>query len=145
MAEVFAVDATINLPVEDVWARLTDWPAAAQWMPGVESVRADGQTAAGTTLTVHARGKDRTSRITTYQAGRSLTLTSVQGGVRADYTYTCEPNGAGTRLSLRVDCKTSGMWKLAGAMIRGAIRKADSGQLESFKRFVEAGPREARD
>jgi hypothetical protein len=106
-------------------------------MPGVESVRADGDT-----LTVHTRGKDRTCRITAYEPGRSVTLTSVQGGVRADYVYRCEPSGAGTRVSLRADCETSGVWKLAGGMIRIAIRKADSGQLESFKRVVEAGARD---
>jgi hypothetical protein len=67
----------------------------------------------------------------------------VQGGVRAEYTYACEPSSAGTRVSLRADCETSGAWRLAGAMIRGAIRKADSGQRESFKRVVEAGARDA--
>ncbi len=138
MAEAFAAEATIDRPVQEVFARLTDWPRAAEWMPGVESVRADGDV-----LTVHARGKDRTSRITAYEPGRSVTLTSVRGGVRADYAYTCEPTGTGTRVSLRADCVTSGAWKFVGGMIRGAIRKADSGQLESFKRVVEAGARDA--
>jgi carbon monoxide dehydrogenase subunit G len=133
VAEVFSVETTIDRPVAEVWARLTDWPRATEWMPGVKSVRVDGDT-----LTVHTRGKDRTSRITAYEPGRSVTLTSVQGGVRADYAYTCEPSGAGTRVSLRADCETSGVWRLAGGMLRVAIRKADSGQLESFKRVVEA-------
>jgi carbon monoxide dehydrogenase subunit G len=132
VAEVFSVETTIDRPVAEVWARLTDWPRAGAWMPGVTSVRVEGDT-----LTVHARGKDRTARITRLDPGRSVTLTSVQGGVRADYAYTCEPNGAGTRVSLRADCETSGVWKLAGGMIRAAIRRADSGQLESFKRVVE--------
>lgn len=138
MAEVFAVETTIDRPVQEVWARLTDWPRAAEWMPGVESVRVDGDL-----LTVHARGKDRTSRITAYEPGRSVTLTSVQGGVRADYAYTCEPSGTGTRVSLHADCVTSGAWKLVGPMIRAAIRRADSGQLKSFKQAVEAGARDA--
>jgi carbon monoxide dehydrogenase subunit G len=137
VAEVFAVQTTIDRPVAEVWGRLTDWPRAAQWMPGVESVRADGDV-----LTVHARGKDRTSHITAHEPGRSVTLTSVQGGVRADYVYTCEPNGTGTRVSLRADCVTTGAWKLVGRIIRAAIRRADGGQLESFKRVVEAGARD---
>jgi carbon monoxide dehydrogenase subunit G len=137
VADVFSVETTIDRSVEEVWARLTDWPRAAEWMPGVQSIRAHGDT-----LTVHTRGKDRTSRITAYEPGRSVTLTSVQGGVRANYAYTCEPSGAGTRVSLRVDCETSGLWILAGGMIRVAIRKADSGQLASFKRVIEAGARD---
>ncbi|MDQ7908107.1 SRPBCC family protein [Phytohabitans sp. ZYX-F-186] len=135
MAEVFAVETTIERPVEQVWAQLTDWPGAARWMPGVESVRVDGNV-----LTVHSRGRDRTSRITAYEPGRSVALTSERGGVRATYVYTCEATGAGTRVSLRADCVFSGPWKLAGAMIRGAIRRADSGQLQSFKRVVETVP-----
>jgi hypothetical protein len=61
----------------------------------------------------------------------------------ADYAYTCEPTGTGTRVLLRADCVTSGAWVFVGGMIRGAIPKADSGQLESFKRVVEAGARDA--
>jgi carbon monoxide dehydrogenase subunit G len=138
VAEVFSVDTTIDRPVAEVWARLVDWPRATEWMKGVRSVRVDGDT-----LIVHTRGKDRTSRITKHVPGRAVTLTSVQGGVRADYAYTCEPHGAGTRVSLRVDCETSGVWRLAGGMLRVAIRTADGGQLESFKRVVEAGARDA--
>jgi carbon monoxide dehydrogenase subunit G len=143
MVEVFAVEATIDRPIEEVWSRLTDWPRADDWMPGVASVRADGESALGTTLTVHVRGRDRTSRITAFEPGRAVTLTCVQGGVRADYAYACAPSGAGTRVTLRAHCQISGVWKVAGGLIRWAIRRADSGQLEALKRVVEAGARNA--
>jgi hypothetical protein len=91
-----------------VWTELTDWPRAADWMPGGERVRLGGETAVATTLKLQARGKDRTSTITALEPGRAVTLTSVQGGVTADYVYTCEPVGDGTRATLVADVCTSG-------------------------------------
>lgn len=106
-------------------------------MPKVDTVRASSPNAVGATLTFHARGKDRTSEITALEPGRSVTLTSVQGGVRADYTYTCEPTGEETLVTLVADCHTSGVWNLAGGLIRAAMKRSDSGQLEALKRVIE--------
>lgn len=139
VSRAFEVTTSIDRPVDRVWSRLTDWPHAPEWMSGVESVRADDGTAVGATLTFRARGKDRRSEITALEPGRSIALTSVQGGVRADYIYTCVPDGEGTRVRLVADCHTSGAWRLAGRLIRAAIRRADSGQLEALKRVLEAG------
>jgi len=137
MTQAIHVTAVIDRPVGAVWAELTDWARAAEWMPGVDDVRPDGPTAVGTTLAVRARGKDRTSTITALEPGRSVTLTSVQGGVTADYRYTCEPVGDGTTVTLVADVRTSGPWGLLGPLIRTAIRRADGGQLDAFKRAVE--------
>jgi carbon monoxide dehydrogenase subunit G len=132
MTEVFTVETTIDHPVEVVWARLVDWDCAARWMPGVEALRAHGPTAMGTTLVFTTRGKQRTGQIAALDPGRSLTLRSVQGRVIADYVYTCTPNGDGTRVSLLADCTMTGPVRLLSPMIRSAIRRADSSQLNAF-------------
>ena len=64
--------------------------------------------------------------------GRSITLRSSQGGVTADYVYTCTPYGDGTRVSLVADCRMTGPVRLLSPMIRSAIRRAESGQLDAF-------------
>jgi carbon monoxide dehydrogenase subunit G len=132
MTEIFTAETTIARPVEAVWARLTDWDHAPQWMAGVDALHADGPTATGTTLTFTARGRQRTSRIAALDTGRSITLRSIQGGVTADYAYACVRHGDGTRVSLVADCRMSGPVRLLGPVIRSAIRRADSGQLEAF-------------
>jgi carbon monoxide dehydrogenase subunit G len=132
MTEIFTAESTIARPVEAVWARLTDWDRAPQWMAGVDALRADGPTAIGTTLTFTARGRQRTSRIAALDPGRSITLRSIQGGVTADYAYACVPHGDGTRVSLVADCRMTGPVRLLAPAIRSAIRRADSGQLEAF-------------
>jgi len=132
MTEVFTVETTINRPVDAVWARLIDWESAPRWMPGVEALRADGPTAPGTALIFTARGKQRTSEIVALDPGRTITLRSVQGGVVADYLYACAGDGDGTLVSLVAACRMSGPVRLLGPLIRTAIRRADSGQLDAF-------------
>ena len=134
MTEVFTAETTIDRPIDEVWARLTDWDNAARWMPGVDALHAQGPTAVGTALVFTARGKHRTGQIAALDPGRSVTVRSVQGGVTADYVYACAPNGDGTRVSLVADCRMTGPIRVLGPVIRSAIRKADSGQLDAFAR-----------
>jgi carbon monoxide dehydrogenase subunit G len=141
MTEVFNAETTINRPVDAVWARLIDWDRAARWMSGVEALRADGPTVAGTTLVFTARGRERTGQIAALEPGRSITLRSIQGGVTADYVYTCAPRGEGTRVSLVADCRITGPIRLLGPVIRSAIRRADSGQLDAFAATFAPGSR----
>lgn len=132
MTEVFTAETTIDRPVDAVWARLTDWDTAARWMSGVDALRAHGPTAPGTTLVFTSRGRERTGQIAAVDPGRKITLRSVQGGVTADYVYACVPHGEGTRVSLVADCRMTGPMRLLGPVIRYAIRRADSGQLEAL-------------
>jgi uncharacterized protein YndB with AHSA1/START domain len=135
MVQAFTAARELNRPAEEVWALLTDWGRAAGWL-GVDSIRATGPTAVGTELVFVARGKERRSEIVALDAGQSLTLRSRQGGVTADYTYTVEPAGSGSRASLAADVRTAGMWVLLGPAIRAAIRKEDAGQLEKLERAL---------
>jgi carbon monoxide dehydrogenase subunit G len=129
----FSASATIERPAPEVWARLTDWPAAPAWMPGVQSIRVSGSE-----LTFQARGRDRTGRIEVVEPGRTVVLRSARGGVTAAYTYTCVPDGDRTRVTLTADCVAAGAWRPFGALLRAAIRRADGGQLAAFKRVVES-------
>jgi uncharacterized protein YndB with AHSA1/START domain len=133
MTRAFATTRNIDRPLDEVWARLTDWDRAAGWL-GVDSIRADGPTAVGTTLRFTTRGKERTSEIAALDPGRSITLRSRQGGVTADYTYGVEPTATGSRVTLVAEVATRGAWALAGPMIRTAIRRTDAAQLDAFDR-----------
>ncbi len=132
-------ETTIDRPVDTVWARLIDWDSAAQWMPGVDALSAHGRTAAGTTLVFTTRGKERTGQIAALDPGRSITLRSIQGGVTADYVYACMRHGEGTRVSLVAECRMTGPVRLLGPVIRSAIRRADSGQLDAFAATFSPG------
>jgi uncharacterized protein YndB with AHSA1/START domain len=132
--EIFRAGVTIDRPADEVWARLVTWDDAPRWMAGVDALRASGPTAPGTRLVFTARGKERTGEIVAVDPGRGVTVRSAQGGVTADYAYTCTPDGHGTRLELVATCRITGATRLLGPVIRSAIRRADSGQPAAFAR-----------
>ena len=140
MPIAFAVEAIIAKPEDQVWQALTDWSNAHRWMAGVDWLKAEGESAVGTRITFRARDQDRTSTITTWQPGRSFMLRSEHAGVTADYEYTIgASSAAATRITLTADCRMRGPWRFLAPLIRMAIRKADSGQLEALKQVLETG------
>lgn len=139
MTNAFTDEQTIAAPPDAVWARLTDWRAAPHWMPGVESMDADGPLTVGSVLRFTARGKPRTSTVTAVDPGRSLTLQSLVGGVTADYIYTVQStDAAGTTVRLEALIGTRGVMTLLAPVIRSAIAKEDGVQLTRLKAWIEA-------
>ena len=136
----FTAETTIDRPVGDVWAALTDWSTAHHWMAGLDDVRADGPTVAGTTITFRTRGKDRTSTITEARDRSSVTLRSIQGGVTADYRYALADSDGSTTVSLEATCTARGLWRPLCGIIARAMARADGGQLDALKATVEARP-----
>ncbi|WP_164842523.1 SRPBCC family protein [Actinoplanes solisilvae] len=132
MTIAFTKSVIVGRPVAEVWARLTDWPAAPAWMAGVESVRVSGSE-----LVFRSRGRDRTGRIEIVEPGRTVVVHSSQGGVTAAYTYRCEPDGDRTTLTLTADCRAGGGWRPFAGLLRAAIRRADGGQPAALKRVIE--------
>jgi uncharacterized protein YndB with AHSA1/START domain len=136
MSTAFTATQVIDRPTDTVWRVLTDWHRAPDWMAGVDSVTPVGDT----TLRFVARKRERTSEITAVRPGESITLTSVQGGVRADYTYSVEAVGTTTRATLVADVTTNPLWRPVAPALRALIRRTDGGQLDALKRLVEAQP-----
>lgn len=136
MSVAFTATQVINRPADTVWQVLTDWHHAPDWMAGVDSVTPVDDT----TLRFVARKRERTSEITALRPGESITLRSVQGGVRAEYTYSVEPVGATTRATLVADVTTTPLWRPAAPALRALIRRTDGGQLDALKRVVEDRP-----
>ena len=141
MARTLSVEEEIQRPTAEVWEGLTDWSNAYRWMPGVEGTAADGETAAGTKLTFRARGADRSSTIVHCEAGESIVLRSVQGGVTADYRYEVhDVDGSSTRVTLVADCQITGLWwRIVSPLLRIAIRFTDGKQLKLLKAMIEGG------
>ncbi|WP_420623173.1 SRPBCC family protein [Candidatus Poriferisodalis sp.] len=141
MAQAFSVDEVFHRPAAQVWEALTDWPNAHQWMPGVEGMTAEGDTAEGTQLKFRARGADRLSTIAQCDAGRSIVLRSVQGGVTADYAYEVHEHGEDSaRVTLVANCQITGLlWRLLSPLLRVAVRMSDGKQLRLLKAIVEVG------
>ena len=140
MTRTLAVEEEIQMPASEVWKGLTDWENANRWMPGVEGMAADGETAEGTKLVFHARGKERSSTIVHCDAGTLIVLRSTQGGVTADYRYEVHDiDGRSARVTLVADCHVTGLWRIVSPLLRIAIRSTDGKQLRLFKSMIEGG------
>ena len=140
MTRTLAVEEEIQKPASEVWKGLTDWENANRWMPGVEGMAADGETAEGTKLVFRARGKERSSTIVHCDAGTSIVLRSRQGGVTADYRYEVHDiDGRSARVTLVADCHVTGLWRIVSPLLRIAIRSTDGKQLRLFKSMIEGG------
>lgn len=144
MNRAFLSREHIQASPERVWAVLTDWSRAPEWMSSVTSVEpADGSgQGVGAVLRFGARGKVAESTVEAWEVGRSLCLTSKQGGVTASYLYELEPHRGGTNMVLEVSCTAQGLvWRLLSPVIRLAMRWTDGRQLEELKRVVAGGDR----
>ena len=141
MTRTLSVEEVVDRPAAKVWEALTDWKNAHRWMPGIDRMTAEGETAAGTELTFRARGADRSSTIVQCDVGRSIVLRSVQGGVTADYAYEVHDiDGRSARVTLVADCQITGLWMRAvSPLLRLAIRFSDGKQLRLLKAMIEGG------
>jgi uncharacterized protein YndB with AHSA1/START domain len=136
----FTASELVFLPPARVWALLTDWTAAPQWLPGVSEMHAEGPLEPGLCLDFHSRGHDRTCTVTAVDPGRSLTISYGQGDVRTDYRYDLADDGGDTRLALTVDVAVSEALAGMAGQIRDEVAAVEPLQLENFKRYAEKAP-----
>ena len=134
----FTTTVTIERPVHEVWQLLTDWQQAPRWMAGIEGCSAPEGLAVGKTLRFTARGAERQSVVRDVVDQRKLVLESTQGAVVATYTYSCEPRGAGTALTLHAVCRARGPMTLLMPLIRYLMKRVDGGQPAALKRLLES-------
>ena len=139
MTRTLSVAEEIQRPAAEVWEALTDWKNAHKWMPGVEGMSAEGETAEGTKLLFRARGAERSSEIVHCDEGKSIVLRSTQGGVTADYRYEVrDVDGRSTRVTLVADCQVTGLLlRIVSPLLRIAIRMSDGKQLRLLKAMIE--------
>lgn len=135
MADGFSVTEQIAGAPAAVWAYLTDFRSAGEWMTGVEDLvqTSEGALGIGTRLTFKARGKARETRVTALEPGKLIALTSTQGGVTATYEYAVAPAGEGTEITLNAVCEARGLWMLVHPLIAFAMKQSDSSQLAKLK------------
>jgi len=135
----FRVGETFSQPPAAVWAYLTDFRRAGSWMNGIEGMDQVGEGAleVGTRFRFESRGKQRETVVSALEQGRSIALTSVQGGVSATYRYDLSPKGDGTEVTLDAVCEAAGVWRLIHPLIAFAMKKSDSSQLANLKAAME--------
>jgi len=134
---------TIDRPVEDVFAYVTDTANDPAWHTDILEARktSDGPIGAGTTW--HQRIKpfmgvsEATAEVVAFEPHRKEVLRGVAGPMQPTLTYLFEPAGGGTTFTRRIQIEASGLMGLMLPLMRPMIGKRNAGFVANLKRVLE--------
>jgi uncharacterized protein YndB with AHSA1/START domain len=135
-------NVVIRRPLDEVFAFVADAENDPKWRDDhLETVRtSDGPIGPGTTYreVIKFMGRmEARAQIVEYEPRRRVALRLTSGPLRPTLTYSFEPADGGTRLTYRVDLRTSGLFRLMEPLMPGTIRKQWRGNFGNLKRILE--------
>lgn len=134
---------TINRPIEEVFAYVTDTSNDPAWHTDILDVRktTDGPIGLGTKWHVGFKPAMGVSEgemeVAAFEPNRKEVMRGVMGPMQPTLTYLVEPAGAGTRFTRRVQIKVSGMMKLMEPLMRLMTPRGNAKFLANLKRVLE--------
>jgi uncharacterized protein YndB with AHSA1/START domain len=132
----------ISVPPEKVWEVMVDIERWPEWTESIRS--AELLTAAGLGFGSEARLRVKGApskslwRVTEFTPGRSFTWESSQLGVRSVATHLVEPNGDGTKVTLRAELNGL-LVTVLSPMFRSVSKNNLEMEADGLKRRAEAG------
>ena len=132
---------TINTPPERVFAFLEDHTNDLQWLPGL----VDGRNFTGEstgyrwewTFKMAGLSFDGTGQVLEHDPPRRY-VTETRGGIVSTWAWTLEPEGGGTRASLRMEytVPVAALGKLAEKLLLGQNEKATDEAAANLQRIL---------
>ena len=136
---------TINQPVEQVFAFMSDTRNTTRWHPSVSEARAtlEGPAQIGTQVTevrtLLGRKMELTFEIVELEPNKRIVMKSVSGPLPLNITITFESLGNATSITLDAVTEDSGLLKLADGVIEGMLKKDMEADLSTAKHVIETG------
>jgi len=136
-------EVEIDRPRVDVAAFASDPDTAPRWYENIESVRWETEppVAVGSRMAFVARFLGRrlayTYQVRELVAGERLVMSTAEGPVPMETTYTWADTDGGTRMTLRNRGEPAGLTKLAAPAVAAAMRRANRKDLAQLKRILE--------
>ncbi len=121
MQEIFTDQVVITSNISKVWDYFVKLEEnGSEWLPGITSISkvSDGELGYNSTYHFLARGKKHTSFVSSYEDLRMITLTSVQGNFRANYTYSFREQGNETVVTIEASCEAKGFGNYYHQLLR---------------------------
>jgi uncharacterized protein YndB with AHSA1/START domain len=137
---------TINRPVEQVFAYVTNTTNDPAWHTDILEARKTSEGPIGTGTIWHARFKpamgvsEGDMKVMAFDPNRSEVMQGQVGPMHPTLTYLFEPADGGTKFTRRVQIKVSGKAKLMEPLMRLMIPKNNKGFVANLKRVMEEKP-----
>ena len=134
---------TIERPIAEVFAFVTDTANDPAWHTDILEARKTSVGPIGSGTTWHLRFKpamgvsEGDAEVVTFEANRMEVMRSVVGPMQPTLTYLFEPTDGGTRFTRRVQIKVSGIMRVMEPMMRLMTPKGNAGFLANLKQVLE--------
>lgn len=133
---------TFNLPVETVFAYVTDPETSSKWQNGVEAVEYDGEQKAGSRYTEVRKFMGREMRttleITAMQTNQLWAAKTLSGPVPYQVQVTFEAVPEGTKMTTVVEAEPKGFFKLAESAVRKQLETSLEEDNQTLKTLLQA-------
>jgi uncharacterized protein YndB with AHSA1/START domain len=136
---------TIQRPVDEVFAYVSDAEKAPQWQKAlVENRRiTDGPLGIGTQYAgvrqFMGRKVESVIQYTIFELNKKIVFTNAPGYSPFEQTYLFESTAEGTRLTSRLDLETTGFLGLAKPLIASGVKREVDESFELLKNLLENG------
>jgi uncharacterized membrane protein len=137
-------EITINRPVADVFAYVTDPANLQSWQDSLKTIERpdDGPVRLGSRWTekrtMMNRDTDASVEVVELQPDTRFTIESVSGQVQMRVEHDFASAGTGTKLRVAGESKAGGMMKLAGPMVKRQIKQMVEADLGRLKQVLES-------
>ena len=137
------VETIIERPPAEVAGYAGDPTHAPQWYVNIRSVewRTEPPLSVGSRMDFVAHFLGRriayTYEVVELEPGARLVMRTEQGPFPMETTYTWEPAGGGTRMTIRNRGEPTGFKAVAGPLMERAVRRATTKDLAELKRRLE--------
>jgi uncharacterized protein YndB with AHSA1/START domain len=134
---------TINRPVAEVFAYVSDLPRGPEWQPGLVEVRriTEGPDGVGTQYNgvrkFMGRRMESVIEYTTYELNKKLVFKSISGNSPLVQSFLFEPTAEGTKLTARLEIQTSGLMGLAEPLIASSLKHDVDTNYAILKNLLE--------
>jgi len=135
---------TINRPVEEVFAFVSDVLNGPKWQPALVETRriTEGSLGIGTQYAgvrkFMGRRMESVIEYTTYELNKKLVFKSISGSSPLEQSFLFEPTTEGTRITSRLDLQTSGLMGLAEPLIASGLKREVDANFRTLKDLLES-------
>ena len=134
---------TIDRPVEEVFAYVTDTSNDPAWHTDILEARKTSAGPIGIGTTWRLRFKpvmgvsEGDTEVVAFEPNRKTVQQGVVGPMQPTLTYLFEPAGGGTRFTRRVEIRVSGMMRLMEPLMKLMTPRGNARFLANLKKVLE--------